>query len=54
MGDCELGLMQFGVGLTGAQFDKPLLGGLPEPIEIGVRGQSLRHGVPSFPAPGDR
>jgi hypothetical protein len=53
MGDRELGLVQPGIGLAGAQRDEPLLGGLPEPIEIGIRGQSLRHGKPSFPAPGD-
>jgi hypothetical protein len=34
--------------------NEPLLGGLLEPIEIGIRGQSLRHNKPSFLAPGDR
>ena len=28
--------------------------GLSEPVEIGIRGQRLRHGTPSFSAPGDR
>jgi len=43
-GDRELGLMQLGIGLAVAQFVKPLLGGLPEPVEIWFCGQSLRHG----------
>ena len=42
MGDRQLGLMQLGIGLAGAQLNEPLLGGLLEPIEIGIRGQSLR------------
>jgi hypothetical protein len=50
----ELGLMQPGIGMAGAQLTKPLLGGLFEPVKIGIRGQSLRHGKPSFSAPGDR
>src|SRR5947208_17006629 len=44
MGGRELGLVQLGIGLAGAQLNEPLLGGLLEPIEIGIRGQSLRHG----------
>src|SRR5687767_14710497 len=54
IGDRELRLMQLGIGLISAQLSKPLLSGLSEPVEIGVCGQSLRHGTPSFCAPGDR
>ena len=54
IGDRELRLMQLGIGLTSAQLGKPLLSGLSEPVEIGVCGQGLRHGTPSFSAPGDR
>ncbi len=53
-GDGKLRLMQLGIGRMRAQFDKPLLGGLLQPVEIGIRGQCLRHGTPSFKAPGDR
>src|SRR5882757_9405776 len=54
IGDRELGLMQLGIGLRNVQLDKPMLGGFLKPIEIGIRGQRLRHGTPSFSAPGDR
>jgi hypothetical protein len=54
IGDRQLGLMQLGVGVDRAKLDEPLLGGLPKPIETRVRGQDLRHGIPSFLTPGDR
>src|SRR5262245_54344163 len=54
VGDCELCLMQPRIRLRGAQCNEPLLGGFFQPVEIGVRGQSLRHGTPSFSTPGDR
>jgi hypothetical protein len=53
-GDGKLCLMQLCAGLGNAQFNKPLLRGLLQPIKIGIRGQCLRHGTPSFHAPGDR
>src|SRR5437763_10075919 len=54
VGNGELRFIQLCIRFRGAQRGEPLLGGFPEPIEIGIRGQSLRHGTPSFSAPGDR
>src|SRR5262249_60865025 len=53
-GDSKLRLMQLRIGRVRAQFNKPLLRGLLQPVKIGIRGQCLRHGTPSFHAPGDR
>ncbi len=50
--DGELGLAQLGRGLTRPQFGKPLLGGLLQPIEIGLGRESLFHHAPSSSAPG--
>ena len=44
MGNLQLGLMQPGIGMAGAELDKPLLGGFTEPVKIGIDRQSLGHG----------
>src|SRR5262249_31572048 len=54
IGNGKLGVMQPCLRLRGAQSSKPLLGGFPQPVEIGIRGQGLRHKTPSFSVPGDR
>jgi hypothetical protein len=54
VGNGELGVMELCFRLRSAQSRKPLLGGFSQPIEIGIRGQGLRHDTPSFPVPGDR
>jgi hypothetical protein len=46
--------VELGAGLAGTQLGKPLLGSFSQPVEIGVRGQRLRHDTPSFLMPGDR
>src|SRR5262249_23659988 len=43
IGNGKLGVMQPCLRLRGAQSSKPLLGGFPQPVEIGIRGQGLRH-----------
>lgn len=53
-GDGELRLMQLRFRRATAQFGEPLIRGLLQPVEFGVRGQCLRNGTPSLQAPGDR
>src|SRR5262245_62075374 len=50
----ELRLMQPCIRFGGAQGNKALLGGFPEPVEVGIRRQGQRHGTPSFSVPADR
>jgi hypothetical protein len=54
VGNGELSVMQPCIRLRGTQASKPPFGGLPQPVEIGIRGQGLRHKTPSFSVPGDR
>ena len=53
-GDVALGRGELRCGIIGAQREQPVLGGFPQPLEIGIGRQSLGHDVPSFFAPGDR
>src|SRR5262245_58101910 len=46
--------MQLACRIVCAKLHEPLLGGPLEPVEIGVCRKRLRHGTPSFFAPGDR
>src|SRR5262245_60616611 len=54
VGDGKLGSMQGRSRVTCAQLGEPLLGGLFEPIKVGLGREGLRHDIPSFFAPGDR
>src|SRR5215813_2578223 len=53
-GDGQLGLVEPGSRVACAQLREPLLGGLLEPVDVGSGREGLRHGTPSFFAPGDR
>src|SRR5262245_61992205 len=53
-GDGQLDLVELGCRVAYAQLREPLLGGLLEPVDVGLGRERLRHGIPSFFAPGDR
>ena len=53
-GDIELGLVELRGGIVSAQLGEPFLRSLLQPVDVGVGGKRLRHGTPSFSAPGVR
>ena len=52
--DVELSVMELCSRIVRTQLLQPLLGGLLQPIDVGMGGKRLGHGTPSFFAPGDR
>ena len=54
VGDRELRLVELRRGIARAQRGEPLLGGLLEPVDMGLRRKGLGHDTPSFSAPGVR
>src|SRR5262245_63936666 len=53
-GDGQLRPVQLCGWIAGAKLGEPLPGGLLKPSDIGLGRKRLRHGIPSFFAPGDR